>query len=110
MRGLLILTAPLAILLIITSYHPIILEGMDSAGKSEGSGLNSLSFISIIGGIFVFVFYKMKFSRLAGPERISGWISPSPDRTFYYMAAVYHLVIRLCFINDHAIYDHHPFS
>ena len=82
MRGLLILTAPLAILLIITSYHPIILEGMDSAGKSEGSGLNSLSFISIIGGIFVFVFYKMKFSRWPGPNASPAGFLPHPTGHF----------------------------
>jgi hypothetical protein len=82
MRGLLILTAPLAILLIIVSYNPIILEGMDSAGKSENSGLNSLSFISIIGGLFVFAFYKMKFSRWPGPNASPAGFLPHPTGHF----------------------------
>ena len=82
MKGLIFLTVPLAILLIVVSYNPNILIGLEQAGHSQNADSSPLSVLSIIGGIFVFIFYKMKFSRWPGPDSSPAGFRPHPTRHF----------------------------
>ena len=85
MRGLLLITIPLSLFLIYASYNPTLIQGPETAGKSfygEGALLDPVNVTSIIGGIFVFVFYWLKFARWPGPEGAPAGFKPLPTRHF----------------------------
>jgi hypothetical protein len=85
MRGLLFITIPLSLFLIYAAYNPTLIQGPETAGRSfngDGTLLDPINLTSIIGGIFVFVFYWLKFARWPGPEGAPAGFKPLPTRHF----------------------------
>lgn len=85
MKLLIWISVLFSIFLILSSYHPNLLSMPVTAGLDLGpdnARFKEINFLTVIGGILVFIFYWAKFGQWHGEEGAPPGFKPQPTRHF----------------------------